>query len=250
MINPVLLAPFVAVMMWLGQVGEVMFPHSVPVAAAPSGPAYVNSAGDWSGDGTVDIATTTGNRLVVWTIANDGTTTHTCTDNAAGGTNTYVPDGAVASGTSVVGRMFHVASLKSTATITITCNGTTPAVGAVQYSGGTGALDTASAGGTGGNAIIGVALNDAAATCSPGSFTPTTAATIMVDAFGSATGANVTAFVQTDSSYTTRSSCTNGGSCFVGEIGSRVVTSSASYADGLSWTGSVGDRVCMHAAYK
>lgn len=32
MIDPVLLSPFVAVMLWLGQVGEVMFPHSVPAA--------------------------------------------------------------------------------------------------------------------------------------------------------------------------------------------------------------------------
>lgn len=219
-------------------------------AAGPSAPTYVNSAGDWSGDGTVDISVTSGNKLVVWTIANDGTTTHTCTDNASGGSNTYVPDGAIASGTVVVGRMFHVASLKSTATITITCNGTTPAVSAVQYSGGTGALDTASAGGTGGNAIIYKNDTNVVSVCAPGSFTPTTAATIMVDGFGSPTGSTLTGFTQTDGSYTTQTSCLNGSSCFVGAAGTRVVSSSASYSDGVSWTTAVSDVVCIHAAYK
>jgi hypothetical protein len=218
--------------------------HAFPASGGGGGgsPTFVSAGSDFTGGGSLAISVTAGNRLVVWTVANDRTTGHTC----SGGGNTYVIDGANVLGTgstAIVGNLMHVATVASTATITISCTGTTPLVAAIQYSGGTGALDTASSG-----------TNPSSATGSsspltPAAFTPTTAATILVDGYGDLGGGTVT-LAQVDTNYTTQGSCLTGATCFIGAIGTRVVSSSASYSDGYSFTGSGSGSISINAAYK
>lgn len=209
-------------------------------------PTYVNSGSNWTGGNAMTLSVTTGNHLVVWTIANDRTTGHTCSDNAAGGTNTYVPDvvDVTPATTNVIGNLFHVHSLKSTATITITCTGTGYAVAAVQYSGGTGDLDTTTAG-TNPSTCVQIASSP----CTPAAFTATTAATIHVDTLGCPTGVTATVS-QVDSNFTTRQSCLTGASCFVGLIGTREVASSSSLSNGINNDRFGNGQVVVHAAYK
>lgn len=215
------------------------------VVSAPSSPTYVNSASDFSGDGNVSLAVTAGNHLVVVTGANDTTTTHTCSND--GTANTYAYDGAQAGAGSaaIVMRFAHVKTLAATATIAITCLGATPWVYAVQYSGGTGDLDTTSAGTNPSFA----ASASATSPLTPAAFTPTTAATILVDAYTGLTGGSAV-LNQVDTNFTTRGTpCLDGSSCFVGSGGTRVVASSASYSDG--WSGTLSnDQIAGVAAYK
>ena len=218
----------------------------IPVGGAPpSGPAYVNSGGDWSGGGsyTTGWSPTNGNTLIVWTIANDTTTTHTCSDGEGTG-NAYTPDGVVTNGSNVVGRLFHAANVSGTGAYTITCTGTTPAVAVIEISGNR-SLDTTSAGT---NPSTCADSGTANSTCYPSAFTPSTAATILINGVGSPSAPAVT-LTQHDSSYTTASSCQDGGSCFIGAIGYRAVSSAASYSDGWDFS-VILNNVGINAAYK
>jgi hypothetical protein len=225
---------------WLGVVG------GKPVVTGNNPPTYVSAGGDNNaGSGTLTISVTAGNHLVVWTYANDRTTNHTCSNN--GTANTYVDDGyvlATGAGINLVGHLFHIKSLAATASITITCTGTTPVVTAIQYSGGTGDLDSVSAGAN--PSFLSPADN--ATTVTPSALTPSIAAILLINGYASLSGVSVT-MTQIDSNFTTRASSTNGATYFVGAIGSRVVTASASYSDG--WTiVNPNDQVAVLAAYK
>lgn len=207
-------------------------------------PTFVQGVGNFTGGGTLSITVTAGNHLVVWTVANDRTTGHTCSNN--GTANTYVTDSANilgAASNAIIGNLAHVKTLAASATITITCTGTTPFVTAEEYSGGTGDLDTTSAGTSPSSS------NSTTSPSTPSAFTPTTAATILVNGFGSISGGTIT-LTQVDGSYTTRASCLTGASCFVGAIGSRVVGSAASYSDGWTWSGTDQGQIAVNAAYK
>lgn len=243
----VFLAFWLAVLPGLATPQYIMAPGSGGLGAHGAGgsaPTFVQGVGDFTGGGTLAITVTAGNHLVVWTVANDTTTTHTCSNN--GTANTYVPDATQsgAAATNIVGRIMHVKTLAASATITITCTGTTPLVAAVEYSGGTGDLDT-TASGTNPSTV---AVNGSGAV-TPAAFTPTTAATILVNGYSTLAGGTIT-LSQVDGSYTTRASCLTGASCFVGGIGTRVVASAASYTDG--WTNNDGNsgKIGVNAAYK
>lgn len=218
-------------------------------AAAPSGPTFVNGGGDYSGGGayTTTWSPTNGNTLIVWTLANDRTQTHTCSDGEGTG-NTYTPDdpagGAILAGgaISLVGRLFHAANVSGSGAYTITCTGATPAVAVIEISGNR-SLDTVSAGA---NPSASASLSSPS---TPTAFTPTTAATALIDGFGSVTGTTIT-LGQVGAGYTTNSSCQDGSSCFGGAMGYRIVSSSASYSDGWTWTGTDQGQVAINAAYK
>lgn len=216
-------------------------------AGGGGGPTVVNSGGDYTGGGayTTGWSPTNGNTLIVWSVAADATLTHTCSDGEGTG-NTYTADGAsVPSGGSVVGRLFHASNVSGSGTYVITCTGTSPLVAVIEISGNR-TLDTASSGSNPSFAGI----NGGQTSCAPAAFTPTTAATALIDGLGSTTGVTITGLTQTDASYTTRSSALNGTTSFVGAQGSRIVAASASYSDGWSWTTSMTDTVCVNAAYK
>lgn len=220
------------------------------VVSGGSPPTFVNSGADFTGGGALNTGSwhpLAGNHLVVWSIADDRVTTHTCSDNATGGSNTYVADGSILLPTgTTVGRIFHVKTISNSgaSSLTITCTGTTPAVMAVEYSGGTGDLDTTSAG----TNPSSTSTDSSGSPQTPTAFTPTTAATILVDGYGSSTGSTIT-LSQVDGSFTTRQSCLTGATCFVGAIGTRVVASSASYSDGWTTSGASG-QLAILAAYK
>lgn len=209
-------------------------------SSAPS-IAYVNSNGSF-GTGSVTLSVTAGNHLVYWTYANDTTTGHTCSD---GGVNTYVPDIAdVVSGPNI-GGMGHVHILASTTTLTISCTGTSAIVTVLQYSGGTGDLDTPA---TGSNPSS--VSSTGASPYNPPAFTTTASNTILVDGYGDSDGV-VVVIAQSDGLFTTDQSDNNGVADFIGAIGHRVVTSTGSYQGGYTITGGVSAAVVViTGAYK
>lgn len=242
--------PFILLYIWWSmlmspfQTVRIPGPGGIGSGGGGSPPTYVNGGGDFTGGGslTTGWSPSNGNTLVVWSYANDSTTTHTCSDGEGTG-NTYIPDGVITNGTSIVGRIFHAKNISGSGAYTITCTGTTPVVTAIEYSGGSGDLDTTSSGSNPSS------TTGSCGTCTPSAFTPTTAATILVDGFGSPTGATVT-LVQVDTNYTIRASALDGTSQFVGAIGTRVVSSSASYSDGWTMAPVFGAEIAINAAYK
>lgn len=216
-------------------------PGRAATGGGGSSPAYVSACTSFTGSGSVNCSVTAGNHLIVYTLANDRTTGHSCSD----GSNTYVhdlTDSLGLTGDALIQNLFHVKTLASTTTITVSCTGTTPIVAAIQYSGGTGDLDAA-ASGTNPSANAG---NSIPVTVT--ALTPTTAATILVDFYGDLSGGTIT-LSQTDTNFTTRGSCLTGASCFVGATGTRVVASAASYSDGFTPSGTSGWTAVL-AAYK
>lgn len=214
-------------------------PLTPPGGGSGSTPAYVSSGGDFSGSGSVTTTSVTaGNHLVIWTVAADTTTGHTCT--ATG--NTIVNDvpNISTSGRSIIGNMMHIKSIASTGFLTVTCSGSTPLVAWLQYSGGIGDFDAASS------------LVDCAACASP--FTPPalttmSAADILVDGYANLDSAKGT-ITEADSAYTLDSSAVDGSSSFVGAIGHRIVGSAGSYSDGWTLTTYTADSAAVNSAYK
>lgn len=215
----------------------------VKTYSGAGGPAFVNGGGDYSGGGslTTGWSPTNGNTLIVWTVANDTTTTHTCSDGEGTG-NTYTPDGAIASGLDpIVGRIFHASNISGSGTYTITCTGTTPFVAVIEISGNRSLATTS----VGTNPSL---LTGNSTVLTPSAFTPTAASTIQIDGYGSIAGGTLT-ISQVDSSFTTNSSCNTGASCFIGLMGYRAVSVSASYSNGINTT-DTGHGVVVHAAYQ
>jgi hypothetical protein len=206
-----------------------------------SNPAFVSACSDYSGSGSVSCSITSGNHLVIWTMAADTTTGHACTVTG----NTLVHDLTDASNVTIgaIANLWHVATISSTATVTIACAGSTPAIMAIQYSGGTGALDTASSG-----TNPSTANSSFATPVQPAAFTPSNANDILVDFYNDVTGSTET-ISQIDTNFTTENSCTTGASCFVGASGMRVVSATASYQGGFTVSGTAG-WITVTAAYK
>jgi hypothetical protein len=206
-----------------------------------SNPAFVSACSDYTGAGSVSCSITASNHLVIWTMAADTTTGHACTVTG----NTLVHDLTDASNVTIgaIANLWHVSSIASTATVTIACAGTTPAIMAIQYSGGTGALDTASSGTNPSTANSSFALP-----VEPAAFTPSTANDILVDFYNDVTGSTET-ILQLDTNFTTENSCTTGATCFVGAAGMQVVSATASYQGGFDVSGTAG-WITATAAYK
>lgn len=211
----------------------------------PSGPTFVNGGADFTGGGTYTTSwtPTNGNTLIVWTVAADTTTTHTCSDGEGTG-NTYTADGAFTPGADLAGRIFHASNISGTGAYTITCNGATPLVSVIEISGNRSLAPPS----VGNNPSMNG--NTSAGNITGLSVTPTTAATILIDGFASTTGSNLTSAVQVDSGFTTVTTCLTGTTCFVGGIGYRVVSSSGTYTDGWTITGSDPGWVGVLAAYQ
>lgn len=220
--------------------------------ASGSSPAVVDFASNFTGTGTLTYPTslTIGNSLIIFTAANDTTTTHTCSDSkgnsfptSAGADLTIVGAG----GAAITGKLYHIPITVGGTGDVITCAGTTPTYAVWQLSGCAANPCVLSATSAGTNASS--ATSTSAANMSPAAFTPSTAAVVLLDGFASATGNTITA-TQTDTNYSVDStSCLTGATCFVAGMGHRTVTVSASYSDGWTATNNT-DWVAFNAAYK
>ena len=229
--------------------GAQGFPSPGPGTFAYGGggggaPSLVNSGCQFTGATayTTSWSPVNGNTLIVWAVANS-TTALTASDGEGTG-NTYTVDGDITgSGFTERGRLFRAANISGSGAYTITiASGTTPLICVLEITGNR-TLDTVSVGTNPTTAQGGSAGNMA-----PGSFTTTTANAILIDGFGSLTS-NTATLSQTDGSFTTAASCLTGASCYVGAVGTRVVSATASYSDG--WTATLNsDWVAVLAAYK
>lgn len=217
-------------------------------ATVSSTPSFVNSTTCTTGAAacTTGFSPANGDVLLVW-AANDSTTTALTCSDAEGTGNTYTRDSDVSQTTLVRGSWFHTGAISGSGTYVITCTGTGANffIGIIACHGCVGALASVGSGTNPSTASAG-----SGTTLSPASFTTLDANVILVDGFADVTG-GTDVITQTDASFTTRGSCASGASCFVGAIGTRVVSAAATYSDG--WTLTTGTFVGAagaHAAYK
>lgn len=223
-------------------------PSKATFGAAANNPSYVNSTTCSTGAAacTTGFSPANGDVLLVWAANDSATTALTCSDGEGTG-NTYTRDSDTSQSTTIRGSWFHTGTISGSGTYTVTCTGTGANffIGIIACNGCTGALASVSAG-----ANPSTASANSGTTIAPASMTTSNANVILVDGFTDLGGGNIT-ITQTDASFTTRGSCGTGGSCFLGAIGTRVVSSTAAYSDGFTLTvGSLSGAVGAHAAYK
>lgn len=230
-----------------GAGGKAGFGGGATVGAAP---AYVNSTICTTGAAacTTSFSPTNGNRLYVF-AANDSQTSAVACSDGEGTGNTYTRDSDTLGngGATIRGGWFHSSSLSGSGTYVITCTGTGVnfMIGVIEASGTTGTLASVSAG-----TNPSTANPNTGTTNSPASFTTTDANVILVDGLADTGGATIV-ITQTDTSFTTRGNCSTGASCFVGAIGTRIVSATGTYSDGWTLTtGVFAGSVGAHAAYK
>ena len=244
----------IAVMLLLGAILRFLMPMSA--SGQILGPIlYGNSAGGGGGNPAFNSATsctsggttcttgtvTAGHALVVLVGSNSTGATITVSDNHS---DTFTQDGAGDdNGIDFQAKAFHCFSVSTTATYTITIAGaTTPTIYVLDVS-NISALETVSVGANPSFA------HGTSTTPNPSAFTTSDNNVILVDFFADVTGGTTT-IAQTDTNYTTQGTpCTNGGSCFVSAVGTRIVSATGSYSDG--WTLGTGSSwTALHVAYK
>lgn len=214
---------------------------SPPPAAAPSGPAYVNSGGDFSGASstvTTSFSPANGDTLLVWVVTASTASVTLADGQGTGNTYTADCDTGAGAGFGERGKLFRASNISGSGTYALTVTGgTTPLIAYIEISGNRTADVTCS-----------VLAQGAAGNLAPTGITTVTTNTILIDAMASLTGSTIT-LSQTDAGFTTRQSALNGSTSFVGAVGTRVVSATGTYTDG--WTATLNsDSVAVHIAYK
>lgn len=206
-------------------------------------PAFVAATSCTTGATTCTTGTnpTNGDSLITFVASNSTGATITVADGEGTG-NTYTLDGSVQGG-SIQGKVYHAFAVTGSGAYTITVTGaTTPAIEIIEVSGIT-AKETLASG------TNPSTTNGGVSPATPASMTTNDANVILLDFYGDI-GGGTTTIAQVDGTFTSRGTdCTNGGSCFIAAIGTKVVTSTGTFSDG--WTiSSPSSNIAMLAAYK
>jgi hypothetical protein len=183
-----------------------------------------------------------GNTLFVWAY-HDNTSTLASADGEGTG-NSYTKDCDITFSTTARGSFFRASNVSGSGTYTITITSGSAAFTSViiaEYSGLANSSVTDGACKT----ATGTSTSDPTA----GTFTTTNANDLLVAAFGSDSGLDVSPVTSSDGTYTVRQSSGNGSTDFVGGLSDSIKAATGTYTDGFHITANE-NWWAIHAAYK
>lgn len=225
--------------------------NSKGTAASSNNIVFINAVGCYLDGSETTITCTTafspsnGHSLIVWAFHGGASNAITCND-AEGTGNVYTSDISSASGTTLVGQLFHASNISGSGTYAVSCT-TSPSAGPIfwgmnfaEYSG---VLNASPTDGTG------VSATNTTANPNPGAITTTNANDILISAFANTTGSSATLTI--GNGYTSRTQANDGSTSFVGGLADKIVTSTcATCSDGWTYSISGDTWVAVHFAYK